>query len=290
MISGEMLDCLEEKMREIRTGSPFGGVQLVLCGDVLQLPPVCRENEWPRQVFDQDGRERRADEIFGNRGLAFTACCWESCNIQTVRLETVHRQDGDAAMVRALQDVRIGRVSSVETAKLIADCEGNSTYGKHGYGEVDPIHLYPTNREADGRNQTKLGQLPGATHWTVAVDSFIGELKKDADGVETRRKLSPADVKELKAVLSIQCRATWEQELKVGAEVMLTYNVSLVNKLANGTRGVVVKIRPWNDVRDELRVRFNRLQQALECALVWPRATYSLVCRWGCHPFSLHIS
>lgn len=45
MLSGEMFECLEQKLREIRNypdhadGDPAGGLQLIVCGDFFQLPP-----------------------------------------------------------------------------------------------------------------------------------------------------------------------------------------------------------------------------------------------------------
>ena len=45
MISGNLFDSLEFIARKIRTKyrqteQPFGGIQLIICGDFLQLPPV----------------------------------------------------------------------------------------------------------------------------------------------------------------------------------------------------------------------------------------------------------
>ncbi len=46
MIEGEYFDKLEAVARALRNSNdPFGGIQLVLCGDFLQLPPVSRENK-----------------------------------------------------------------------------------------------------------------------------------------------------------------------------------------------------------------------------------------------------
>jgi ATP-dependent DNA helicase PIF1 len=57
MLAGEFFDKVEYVARKIREDErPFGGIQVVLCGDFLQLPPVmakhlCFECEcWPRVV------------------------------------------------------------------------------------------------------------------------------------------------------------------------------------------------------------------------------------------------
>lgn len=44
MVDGEFFDKLEAVARAMRKNKkPFGGIQLVLCGDFLQLPPVCKD-------------------------------------------------------------------------------------------------------------------------------------------------------------------------------------------------------------------------------------------------------
>lgn len=51
MLSGDLLDKLEQIARKVRNNqSPFGGIQLILTGDFLQLPPVSSGNiEVPRR-------------------------------------------------------------------------------------------------------------------------------------------------------------------------------------------------------------------------------------------------
>ena len=90
MLDGGLFDKLEQLARKVRrSDAPFGGLQLVLCGDFFQLPPVARE---------------------GFR-FAFEAECWARCVPQLVELTTVFRQS-DPAFVAALNEVRLGRCSS----------------------------------------------------------------------------------------------------------------------------------------------------------------------------------
>lgn len=52
MIDGDFFDKMEEVAREVRRSSkPFGGLQLVICGDFLQLPPVSKEGEAKKFCF-----------------------------------------------------------------------------------------------------------------------------------------------------------------------------------------------------------------------------------------------
>ena len=52
MVDADYFDYLETIAREIKDiNRPFGGIQLVLCGDFLQLPPVSRDKE-PKFCFE----------------------------------------------------------------------------------------------------------------------------------------------------------------------------------------------------------------------------------------------
>lgn len=90
MLDASFFEKLEAVARRVRNNQkPFGGLQLILCGDFFQLPPVARE---------------------GFR-FAFEAECWARCVPQLVELTTVFRQS-DPAFVAALNEVRLGRCSS----------------------------------------------------------------------------------------------------------------------------------------------------------------------------------
>ena len=72
---------------------PFGGIQLVLCGDFLQLPPVS-----PR-----DGPVAK---------FCFEAEAWDDCIAERFELREVFRQSGDADFCRLLNSVRVGQVNT----------------------------------------------------------------------------------------------------------------------------------------------------------------------------------
>ena len=84
MIDGNLFDSIEEIAQVMRTDMrPFGGLQLVLCGDFLQLPPVGKRlciRVWdlaalnPSNIFfiDKNSRDRSAC-------FAFQSKSWEDC-------------------------------------------------------------------------------------------------------------------------------------------------------------------------------------------------------------------
>ena len=82
---------MERVARAVRGNDrPFGGLQLILCGDFLQLPPVTKET---------DQKEVR---------FCFQSPAWERCVHVSFELTQVHRQS-DPVFIEILQNVRIGR-------------------------------------------------------------------------------------------------------------------------------------------------------------------------------------
>ena len=52
MIDAEYFDKLEAVARTVRKNDlPFGGIQVILCGDFLQLPPVAKQTETKKFCF-----------------------------------------------------------------------------------------------------------------------------------------------------------------------------------------------------------------------------------------------
>jgi len=71
---------------------PFGGVQLILCGDFLQLPPV---------IDKESGRSDR---------LCFEAPVWKKAIKHSIMLSKIFRQS-DSSFVKILNELRIGKPS-----------------------------------------------------------------------------------------------------------------------------------------------------------------------------------
>ena len=78
MIRCDVLDAIDQSLRLNRNSNKsFGGIQIILLGDLHQLPPVIRENE--REIFNN----------FYPVGHYFNANCFEESNIKTYELTKV---------------------------------------------------------------------------------------------------------------------------------------------------------------------------------------------------------
>jgi ATP-dependent DNA helicase PIF1 len=203
MLHGALFDKLERIACEIRHNSaPFGGIQLVLCGDFFQLPPVMRG---------------RSD---GFVDFCFLSKAWKRCVTVEIEMNTVYRQT-DADMVRILNELRVGHCSP-STIQLFRDLlrrSATSTSAAEGdTARVVATRLYSHNADVDRENSLEIARLPGEARTYVALDRGGERAKKSLDA----------------------CRAKAKIVLKVNAQVILIKNLDPRRGLVNGSRGVVV--------------------------------------------------
>ncbi|KAJ4433568.1 hypothetical protein ANN_15877 [Periplaneta americana] len=140
---------LEHVARVVRGNDrPFGGVQLILCGDFLQLPPVTRETEQKNNIR-----------------FCFQSAAWERCVHSSFELTQVHRQS-DPEFIDILQNIRIGRVTPEITSQLLA----TKIHSVEAAG-ILATRLCSHMQDADLINTSKLNQLTGDSKKFEAVDS-----------------------------------------------------------------------------------------------------------------------
>ena len=232
MVSAEMFEFLETTVRHIRgTDAPFGGLQLVLCGDFFQLPPVSHT------VAMAAAAVRHPDDVFLNRGMAFQCPAWTRCCLWHLRLTTVWRQ-ADPVFVALLDAVRYGDARALTW--LAALTAGGDDTDTTTAGMV-PTRLLSHNEDVDEVNAGELAKL-----WTPMV------AYKAHDSIEVRPDACPptsrGDVERKLWWLCNASLATRTLFLKQGAQVMLIKNMdpwrSDGKALVNGSRGVVTDFVP----------------------------------------------
>lgn len=170
MVRADLFDCLAIALERFgpNRGTPFGGVQLVLVGDLFQLSPVVTERE--KHYFE----ERYSSPYF------FSADHYDREQFPLVELTTVFRQIGDSRMVEILNDVREGALLEPARAELNARTDADFQ------PPIDEfwLTLTTTNRIADARNKEMLVQVPGPAFTYSAV--VTGELDSfDRPAAET---------------------------------------------------------------------------------------------------------
>jgi ATP-dependent DNA helicase PIF1 len=132
MINAELFDKADELCRRVRKtpDKPFGGIQIIACGDFFQLSPV-------------------------EGAFAFESASWSKTFDRIIQLKRIHRQQDGSDFVKALNAMRIGVLTDGFAEQLEKD---KDEFYKQGNG-VLPTRLLCRNREVDEVNQFELNEL-----------------------------------------------------------------------------------------------------------------------------------
>ena len=145
MVRADLLDAIDFVLRRYRDSTqPFGGVQLLMIGDLQQLTPVvtAQEEGILNQYYD-------TPYFFGSKTL-------RQVNYVTIQLSKVYRQQ-DPKFINILNHVRDGHPTPDDLNTLNSRC--NPTFipkPEDGY-----IRLTTHNRMADSYNENELMKLGG---------------------------------------------------------------------------------------------------------------------------------
>ncbi|MEP9348436.1 DEAD/DEAH box helicase [Xanthobacter sp. KR7-225] len=171
MVRADLLDAVDLSLRIARdTSEPFGGVQMVLVGDFLQLPPVVARGE---------------QEMLGRMGyegpFAFQSKALMGQEAARVAFTHVHRQT-DRAFIAMLDALRRGRGAREAAEALNAACVRPHRAG------AQPVLLTPTNARADAYNAQGLAALPGEAREFGGL--VKGEFGLDGDRLPVPERLA----------------------------------------------------------------------------------------------------
>ncbi|GME36214.1 DNA helicase PIF1, ATP-dependent [Neofusicoccum parvum] len=214
MLAAHVFDLLEEVARRLRRSErPFGGIQIVLCGDFHQLHPV------------------------GDHRLLFKAKSWSSVIDEQVLLKDIHRQK-KAGLTSLLNEVRVGKLEP-SSRELLRRLDRPLALP----AGLEPTELYPKRRDRDAANEDKLAQLSTCAAEYRSRD--VTEVPRFSSAAETASKRKLVED-------ALDCCAPSRLSLKLGAQVMLTRNVPSQD-LVNGSVGIVTSFRrmrggDWEDV------------------------------------------
>lgn len=160
MVRCDLLDEIDDVLRHYRKSKlPFGGVQIVMFGDLYQLMPVAPEEDW----------EKLSEKY--NSPYFFSSKVLEKMDCPMFELKIIHRQD-DRNFVTLLNNVRLGHVSTRELKEL----EGR--YRKDFIPRDDEgyIRLTTHNWRSKSYNNRRLEELPGNTlEYKAYIEDFFPE-------------------------------------------------------------------------------------------------------------------
>lgn len=219
MMTPELLEKLDYIGKQVRADSrPFGGIQLVLCGDYYQLPPICIGKEC----------------IF-----AFECETWKSLELITIELKTITRQT-DAMFQKVLNEARIGELSS-ESTKILESRRGLDWKSR----QIRPTLLFSKNKDVDLINEKNIVALKRPLTIFEAKTIY-----KTEEGDEKDDSIIPTGEMLEKVITKLDNDAVYMSSLSlcIGVQVMLLTNLDLSKGLANGSRGVVVGFRSVDNI------------------------------------------
>jgi len=165
MVRADLFDCVERFLRLNGRDSskPFGGVQMILVGDLYQLPPVVVHQE--KEMF----RTKYASEFF------FDSEAFKQAGFEKVELEKVYRQK-DAVFLDILNAIRHNSVTDAQLELLNRQYVGVDGSGQEVRRQMD-VTLTTVNRVADEINQRNLDALNGSPMQFAA--RVQGRLNRD---------------------------------------------------------------------------------------------------------------
>lgn len=145
MVRADLLDAIDMVLRRFRDHSqPFGGVQMLMIGDLAQLTPVVtpEDERMLKPYYD-------TPYFFGSKAL-------QQVEYVTIQLEHVYRQQ-DESFISLLNEVRNGHPSAEALARLNSRSQAISDNARNPEGA---IRLTTHNNKAKEYNEAELQKLP----------------------------------------------------------------------------------------------------------------------------------
>lgn len=173
MVRADLMDHIDVELRRIRRNSkPFGGVQLLMIGDLQQLPPIAHggEDELLRQYY--------------KTLYFFSSAALKSMKYSCIELKNVYRQT-DRHFIDILNHARNCTLTSQDISDLNARyVPGFSPKPEDGY-----IRLMTHNRQVDYVNETELEKLDSKPYTFVAAvtGTFPEESYPTADSLTLKK-------------------------------------------------------------------------------------------------------
>ena len=174
MLRADLLDAIDHMLRSLRRKRhiPFGGVQMLFIGDLLQLPPVVKEAEWqylapyyPSAYFFEAHALRENPPIY-------------------IELDKIYRQS-DQQFIDLLNRFRNNQQAAPDLELL------NKRYCRDYQKKIDEGYILITthNYKADQINKNALQQLPGKTYnYTAEVTGEFSAHSYPVDQVLSLKK------------------------------------------------------------------------------------------------------
>lgn len=242
MLRADLLDAIDTILRSVRRQPmPFGGVQIMFIGDLLQLPPVVKDDEWEYL------------RSFYNSIYFFNALALRNNPPIYLELEKIYRQS-DQEFISLLNNLRDNKITSSDISTLNKCYKpGFETTKSKGY-----IFLTTHNRKADAINSKALQELSGKSYsYGAEIEGDFNEYNYPVDQLLV--------LKEGAQIMFIKNDYSGEQRYfngKLGTILELTDD-SITVSLDDGTPPIVVEAYTWENRKYSLNKETSEIEEKI---------------------------
>lgn len=212
----------------------FGGINILLFGDLMQLPPVSK-------IAGGSYCFRQPQNLSGEINLwhLFSFC----------ELPQNMRQAGDTTFVDILNSLRVGELTMQQLSVL----DGRRIPLTGPFDDGEAVRIYPTIKQVEAYNTTITAELKKHTK-VYTINAVDISLEAKTYGQHPRNEYIPNDPNKTGGIPNML-------EIGIGSRVMLRRNMNINHGLVNGAMGVIRKIE-WPALRRE-QLEIGELPQAI---------------------------
>ncbi|NGM73691.1 helix-turn-helix domain-containing protein [Sphingobacterium sp. SGL-16] len=258
MVRADTLDAIDVILKSVRRDMrPFGGVQVLFIGDLYQLPPVVRDQEW--QIL----RNHYTSPFF------FNAKVLRSTPLIKLELQHIYRQSDDK-FISVLNNIRNNQCTQQDLEEL------NTHYKEDFVPDKSEqfITLTSHNRLADQINQEELAKLPGKMHNVKAV--VKDDFQQGAYPTEETLTLKlSAQVMFIKNDTG-EDRKYFNGKIGVVKELNLDKHQVVVG-FKDGSEDVVVRRETWENIK----YKYNKGEDKIEEEVLGTFSQFPLRLAWA---------
>ena len=162
MVRADIIDFIDKVLRIYcrNMREPFGGKQLLLVGDIFQLEPVIKEDEW------------RLMQPFYASAYFFSAKVWQQMQLVSIELCKVYRQS-DSQFIAILDRIRQNHATEQDLAAINARVIPDDQFSKRNHNSLE-ITLATRRDTVDWINEQELSKLDGDV--TIFKGTIRGEF------------------------------------------------------------------------------------------------------------------
>lgn len=240
MVRADLLDGIDKTLRRYRDKDKvFGGVQLLMIGDLQQLSPVVNDNDWYLL------------QTYYRNIFFFSSISYNQCNAITIELKHIYRQNDDV-FINILNEIRNNKLSQ-SSAELLNNrfIPNSDKIDESGY-----IFLTTHNHKAHITNEKKLNELKGEkkVYNAIVEGNFPENSYPNSSGLQLKVGAQ---------VMFIKNDSSPEKRYfngKIGKVILLDDDEVVVH-CSDDDFNIVTKLETWENIKYSVDTETNAVKE-----------------------------